>query len=1050
MYIPLKLETTIMKKIFTIIAIILTHIGFSQNATVNQGKVGFGVNVGGAYQQGDVTKVKSDSDISGFIRPGIGFGFTFDYWLIKNNKSPLGLGVRARYLNATSRGVDADSTTNVLGYSSLNGTYNSDINYTNSVYFHNHETKVTEGSLELMLSANKLRAQTGILLYGFGGVGLFQSQTKTDLVNELGTYDYSLVNPSQADIQVQQEVTSIMDGNFETYAENNTTKINTWDPTVGFGIGYDFGPVSLALEHKVSFPRHDNLDGVVGANNFLFAKDNDVHHYTNFGLTFHLFGGDKSEVSYTDPIDPITTDPTTTLDEKAKPPVVEITKPFDDPYNTTSSVSSIAAKVTNVDGKNNIIAQVNGVNVGFTYNAAGQAIYFNATLKPGNNTVYVKGTNTVGIDSDQTTIIYRPQETTVTNPPPTVEITKPNNNPHVQYEYEAIVSAKVKNIEDKENVFVKVNNQPYGAFQFDAATGLVMMNIDLKPGDNIVQVAVANFNGSDQDETVIRVEGPKPIVKINSPADNSTVVNKNITVSASVQNVEKKADLTVLINGNQTSNFTYSITNKTVTFPVVLNTGVNNISIKGINSFGEDQDAVKVIYRVQTTNLTNTTTTEEVSPGKPPVVKIITPANNSEVSIDQAAIRGSLHNIENKSDITFKVNGSTITNFTFNPQTHVFTSNINLKTGANLILLKGKNDFGVDVDQIKVVYKKPVVTTSSTTTTTTTTSTGKPDGNTTTTTTNSTTTSGSGKPNGSSNTTNSTTTNTTQPPKETKPTVLITSQNPAKTDQNKSLVKATVKHVDSKSQIKIRLNGKPVTSFNYNLNSKQLVFNATLNEGINKFTITANNSAGSDSKQGTIEYTPCKVPTLTMVTPSTKTSFYNGNNPYKFEMKANHISSKSEVIIYFNGQKHNIFSYNNKTGIISADLPLKHNENTIKVTLNTKCGNVSKEVKVTYRPQTGQNNGENPVIEAVTPSSYPHSTSQASLNIKANVKHVSSSSFIEVFVNGQQVKNFSFNSKTSQLSVNMPLNKGNNNIRIKAQNSVGITEVDWKVVRVGS
>jgi hypothetical protein len=89
-------------------------------------------------------------------------------------------------------------------------------------------------------------------------------------------------------------------------------------------------------------------------------------------------------------------------------PVVTITEPSVNPYNTTSPNASIRATVQNVRNQSNIAFTVNGQYVtNFTFNAP-NFVASNIPVRAGANTFTIIANNNTGTDSESTTINYEP------------------------------------------------------------------------------------------------------------------------------------------------------------------------------------------------------------------------------------------------------------------------------------------------------------------------------------------------------------------------------------------------------------------------------------------------------------------------------------------------------------------------------------------------------------------------------------------------------------------------------------------------------------------
>ena len=158
----------------------LTFLSFQVSAQDDKPRyprsyVKIGLNAGGAWLCSDVR-----------CRPGGGAGLTVEVPLIENARSPIGLSIRGRYLGTVTRGLDWQPDADFATNSAVNGDLDSRIDYRGLGYYYaNHRTGTHEWSAELMLTANRLRARTGWLLYIYGGVGTQGYLASTQSIRQL-------------------------------------------------------------------------------------------------------------------------------------------------------------------------------------------------------------------------------------------------------------------------------------------------------------------------------------------------------------------------------------------------------------------------------------------------------------------------------------------------------------------------------------------------------------------------------------------------------------------------------------------------------------------------------------------------------------------------------------------------------------------------------------------------------------------------------------------------------------------------------------------------
>ena len=208
----------------------------------------FGLNIGGTWQEKEPSYGLLDTTLS---KPFAGFsgGFTLGKALYEKEGKFFSFDLRFRYLGGKNYGwiaiADSFANPNIMPGSS------------DSVYaYHNFKMELNEFDLEGVLTLNRLREKTGIILYGFGGIGLNYYNLSRDVIDgnatpsfDLGSpYDYSSLPSNGDDQQIAQELRNMSDLDFETEVSEKAFKFM---PSLGLGFGYQFSEkFSMGLEHK--------------------------------------------------------------------------------------------------------------------------------------------------------------------------------------------------------------------------------------------------------------------------------------------------------------------------------------------------------------------------------------------------------------------------------------------------------------------------------------------------------------------------------------------------------------------------------------------------------------------------------------------------------------------------------------------------------------------------------------------------------------------------------------------------------------------------------
>lgn len=387
------------------------------------------------------------------------------------------------------------------------------------------------------------------------------------------------------------------------------------------------------------------------------------------------------------------------------PPIVSFQNPPYSPIIVTSNVFELDATVLNVDQKSQVRMQLNGTDVNnFTFNATSKKTRATLNLNYGNNVVQLTGTNIVGMDSKTTIIIFNRESATPTPniQPPVVYFVNPASNPYTANTATMNLDAKVLYVLNKQNVTFKQNGQINNNFNFNPNSQDFRSSVSLVNGQNVFEIIGVNKDGSSQATTIIiyqRQTYNPPIVTITNPNTNPYAADReDLNFSATVLNVSSKNQVEVKVNGQVTSNFTF--TNSTVYSTIRLAGGTTVIEVKGTNQDGVDQKQTTVTYRKPVS----------YTP-RPPVVTITNPNVNPYTSTQALlSFSATVLNVSSKDQVEVKVNGQIITNFTF--INSIVQASIRLSTGTNTLDVKGTNADGSDSKSTTVVYTsipKPVI-----------------------------------------------------------------------------------------------------------------------------------------------------------------------------------------------------------------------------------------------------------------------------------------------------------------------------------------------------
>jgi len=947
-------------------------------------KMRFGLNMGGIWQTNDILKNKA----------GFAGGVTLEKVLNKKDDAILGFSLGFRYLGGYSKGFDNRKNIALKSNTSLN-TADSATNYfiAPGYFYNNYRTSHNEGAFELKMNFPKFEKRTSLVFHLFGGIGAAKYNTKINALNFESKYDlsnFSTTQPSLAEIEKMYDFT------YETPADGNAGNGNiVLAPSGGVGFGVRFSKnFSWVIEHRVTFPRVDVLDGHQWKDDVTKTDRNDYYHYTSAHFIFTFYGGGKGNISSNTNTNVTTNTNTQTNLNNTPKPIINVYTPVTNPYNTTSNVQQVSGTIKYVTSSAGVSINVNGMPLSsFDFNPNNGSFAFNTNLNSGVNNVTITATNSAGQDSETIQINYSaPQfnnQPIVAELPPKVVITYPSNN-YVSATSSTNVNSVISNISSSSNIAVSVNGAAISNFNYNSFSGALNFVASLNAGNNSIVVSAFNSAGNDAQQIfvkytpvsttqIITPKGEaKPVVSFhNPPSSPYESAIKVFNVTAHVSNVTAANQIAVNYNGAPVTNFTFNPYGF-VNFNVSLNVGSNSIAITGTNTAGSDVKYAVINYKES---------------GKAPIVTIIEPAQNPFVTeLASYNVVSKFENVQNQGDINVMLNGSLVP-FTYNTVNHTATIQANLNPGKNTVIVSAANGYGSDsktqvIERTVKLVRKP----------------------------------------------------------------LVTIINPAVTSFNSLVpsqqVVAQVFNVSAASEIKVNGAANVLIPFNYDATTQQISFLANLTSGANTYVVTATNTAGSDSKSVTINYTPKSTPILEK--PPVVTFVNPAENPYStFDLSMNviatvtNIATQQGITVKLNGVATN-FTFNPITKEVLIPSALNIGSNTIIVTASNLAGSDAK-TQIIDRKEMNRCL-LSPVVNIITPAVSPYNTINATEAVRAEVLNVTGSSSIQVTNQQGQAVNFTYDANSHFVDFTGNLVAGNNTFKVKATNSVDAVSKSLDIV----
>ena len=231
-----------------------------------------------------------------------------------------------------------------------------------------------------------------------------------------------------------------------------------------------------------------------------------------------------------------------------------------------------------------IILSLNGQG-GQVFALQNQNLTASLNLQPGPNTIVLQGKNACDRMSQSITINYVPCIA------PTIQFGQAAGaSTNALFQFSASVSA----ISNAQNVNLLLNNVVH---PFSYQNGNITATLQLTNGANVITVSAQNSCGVASENITYTYTAPcvQPSVDITSPAAGLFgVSNPNVIVTATVTQINDVSGIQVLNNG--IAQFGATLFGNQMSIPLLLQAGINNISVVATNTCGTDSEVREIRY----------------------------------------------------------------------------------------------------------------------------------------------------------------------------------------------------------------------------------------------------------------------------------------------------------------------------------------------------------------------------------------------------------------------------------------------------------------------
>jgi hypothetical protein len=563
----------------------------------------------------------------------------------------------------------------------------------------------------------------------------------------------------------------------------------------------------------------------------------------------------------------------------------------------------------------------------------------------------------------------RPRETRLVAP--VIEIITPNTTPYASPVVNGLVRARIRNVQNAADVTCTINGREQS---FTYNRGQFSKPFRLQNGENEIIVTATNSVGRDEERIIVFYEEkappppPPPVARvpdiiITQPSSASTSTSSpSYTVTASVNEVERKNQINFLVNGRN-QDFTFNPNNGQLQANIALQNGENRIQIEANNTAGKDTETATI--RLET--------------GVQPTVLITRPTRTPfTVENNTYQLEASITEVSRRAGISVSMNGRTLTDFSFDPNTGQLRSNLNLQEGTNNIRILAQNETGQDQAETSIVYQAP----------------------------------------------------RQQRPAQVQ---ITTPANGFRTQSPTTSVRATVRFVNNKNEIQLDINGRAFNNFSFS--NGTVSANIPLQMGYNQVTIRARNIDGQDEDGVSIERFEDVVigrpPNVNIQRPANNSTSTRPNTDVVVAVRE--VTRTSEIQMSVNGRPYNNFRFDRARQEVTANVALIQGNNSIQVSASNASGSDSDQVYVNYR-------SSNPPSVSIAQPTANQTVNSDRVNFRANVQDITQKNQIELSVNGRAVYDFTFNSSRREVTASLRLQSNNNTIRIRVANNDGQDE----------
>jgi len=264
-------------------------------------------------------------------------------------------------------------------------------------------------------------------------------------------------------------------------------------------------------------------------------------------------------------------------------------------------------------------------------------------------------------------------------------------------------SANISSVEKQNQIIAKLNGKTT-PFNFNSLNGDLSAMINLKPGNNLIELiatckcGTTKFSKSIEYASMIK----KPAIQMNNFTQKAKITeNTSESVTGSIQNISNKKDIKVLVDGQPIA-FHFDHISKKINFNIDLENGSNMVTVIATNTAGAERKQIEIIKK-----------------GLPPTLHLskydgFSSENNPfKVNTSTITIQGYSNHHDSNTELTIVTNPSNKARVKYNKVSGILAGTMFLeKNQISTLIIEIKNQFGSSKKKLYFIHKvknKPII-----------------------------------------------------------------------------------------------------------------------------------------------------------------------------------------------------------------------------------------------------------------------------------------------------------------------------------------------------